>query len=171
MKKLLLSIGFLFILKLNFADVVIENKYSAAFEKAYQKHPEIPKGVLEAVAFCNTHFEHIQHASSKPESCSGIPNAYGVMGLTLDGENYFSNNLILVSKLSNYSVEEIISDPEKNILAYADAFSSVKKKLKINSNEPESIIPVLELLSELPQKTEGQLCIEYTTLWISPVFK
>ncbi|MES2394941.1 MAG: N-acetylmuramoyl-L-alanine amidase [Bacteroidota bacterium] len=163
MKKSLLVIAFAFLLSTcycfgqsNYADIVVLNNYTQSFNKAYQNHPEIPKGILEAVAFCNTHFEHIQHASLQSESCSGIPNTYGVMGLTLDGQDYFRNNLVFVSNLSGYKTTEIISDPEKNILAYADAYGAVKKSLNMTSNTIADQILVLANLSELPQETKGQ---------------
>jgi N-acetyl-anhydromuramyl-L-alanine amidase AmpD len=165
MKKLLLCAISFFIIANASADEPVLNNYSAAFNKAYSLHPEIPGGMLEAVAFCNTHFEHITHASSAPESCTGMPNAYGVMGLTLHGQNYFENNLVLVSQLSHYTIEEIIADPEKNILAYADAFAAVQKLFNINSNSAERNIPVLTYLSELPRSTEGQIFALSTQLY------
>lgn len=156
MRKLLLCLTILSISKISQADEKIVNNYSASFDKAYLQHPGIPKGMLEAVAFCTTRFAHITHASAQPESCIGVPNAYGVMGLTLDGQGYFKNNLLLVSKLSHYSVKEIMDDPEKNILAYADAFAAVQKTLHIKDNSIESNLAVLEYLSELPKSTDGQ---------------
>src|ERR1035437_404345 len=156
MKKLLLLTVFAFAFQISKANETVVNNYTASFNKAYQLHPEIPKGILEAVSFYNTLFNHIQHASAQSESCMGIPNAYGVMGLTLDGQNYFSNNLVTVSKLSGVSVEDIINDPEKNILAYADAYVAVKNLLYITTNDIASQAPILVYLSELPQKTIGQ---------------
>ena len=139
------------------SDQIIVNNYSDLFNKAYKSHPEIPLGVLEAVAFSNTHFTHIEHASLQSESCTGLPNVYGVMGLTLDGQNYFANNLVYISKLSGYTINEIINDPEKNILAYADAFIAVKKSLNIKSSNIQDQIPILINLSELPHQTDGQV--------------
>lgn len=139
-----------------FAEGIIINPYSTSFQKAYSLHPDIPRGMLEAVAFCNTHFVHIQHANSTPESCAGIPNVYGVMGLTLDGQGYFNNNLELVAQLSGTDVESIINDPETNILAYAKAFSLVKQLLHIHSMDIPANMPVLNYLSELPNATAGQ---------------
>jgi N-acetyl-anhydromuramyl-L-alanine amidase AmpD len=165
MKKLLLFFTSVFVMNSASADETVVNNYSSSFNKAYAQHPEIPKGILEAVAFCNTHFTHITHASAQSESCIGVPNAYGVMGLTLQGQNYFENNLMLVSQLSHYSIEEIISDPEKNILAYADAFAAVKKMLNIHDNSIESNITILTYLSELPKSTEGQLFALSTQLY------
>ena len=157
MKKLLLFSAFLFSTTLVLADKPIVNQYAKSFDKAYALHPEIARGMLEAVAFCQTRFTHITHPSAESGSCTGIPNAYGVMGLTLDGQNYFSNNLVTVSGLSNISKEDIINDPEKNILAYADAFVKVKQILGINSNKAEQQLTILVYLSELPHETPGQI--------------
>ncbi len=165
MKKKLLLLVLAFACNRISANDIIPNNYSASFNKAYQLHPEIPKGILEAVSFYNTQFNHIEHTSSQSESCIGIPNAYGVMGLTLDGQNYFANNLITVSTLSGISVNEIITDPEKNILAYADAYAATKNLLNITANDIESQIPILIYLSELPQKTVGQNFASQTQLY------
>ena len=102
MKKSLLFIAFAIVLspwysfgQSNQPGEIVVNNYSKSFDKAYVNHPEIPKGILESVSFCNTHFNHIMHTSVQSESCTGIPNTYGVMGLTLEGQNYFVNNLKL----------------------------------------------------------------------------
>lgn len=137
-------------------DETVVNNYTQVFNNAYLNNPEIPKGILEAVSFTNTHFSHIQHASTAPESCIGMPNAYGLMGLTLDGQNYFHNNLVKVSHLSGLSVNDIINDPQKHVLAYAAAYTSIKHSLNITSNAIADQLPVLTALSELPNDNEGQ---------------
>jgi hypothetical protein len=92
MVKFLLS--FLAILLLNLPtfsqqSIYPKNNYQADFDAAYQQYPAIPKGVLEAVAFTTSRFQHLDNQT---ESCVGLPAAYGVMGLTLDGKGYFRNN-------------------------------------------------------------------------------
>jgi len=158
MKKIT-TIIFLFLvhfLSAKHTDPIVVNPYEAHFAKAYSLYPEIPKGTLEAVAFCNTHFNHITHAAGEQESCSGVPKAYGVMGLTLDGKNYFSDNLKKVATLSGYSIDDIINSPEVNILAYAKAFNILFKQ-KTNYKYTEvNITTVLNSLSELPYGTAGQ---------------
>lgn len=134
------------------------NKFQPFFESAYQAHTSIPKGVLEAVAFTNSHFNHITHAPGDPESCVGMPKYYGVMGLVADGKNYFRANLPLVSQLSGYSAEDIIFSPEKNILAYARAYEQAQKSLLPDARIKDHI-PVLVFLSELPDT--GVLGINY----------
>lgn len=131
-------------------EIPVKNNFTASFTKAYQQHPQIPLGILEAVSYGNTRFYHLQHNASSPESCTGIPKAYGVMGLTLDGKNYFRNNLLLVESLSGISREDIISDPEANILAYAKAYAAMMRTFGIKSQDPSDHLPVLVALSELP---------------------
>jgi hypothetical protein len=131
-----------------FQNVEVINPYASYFEEAYQQYPEIPRGVLEAVAFTNTHFNHITHQSGEEGSCVGMPQAYGVMGLILDGKNYFRNNLETVSINSGYSVNEIISDPEKNILAYAKVYAQTIFDPAVNPMT--AIENSLTILSELP---------------------
>lgn len=150
-------------------DVLPENKFASYFEKAYQLHPGIPKGVLEAVAFTNTRFQHLTHTATDAKSCIGIPEAYGVMGLTLDGKNYFSDNLVYVANLSGYSVDEVKNNPEKNILAYAKAFellmNSMADSRVIESNDVENIGWVLSSLSELPHQNAGQSFAFYSHIY------
>ncbi|MGB3948376.1 MAG: N-acetylmuramoyl-L-alanine amidase [Bacteroidia bacterium] len=138
------------------ADIAVTNSYANVFSMAYQQYPQIPRGVLEAVSFTNTHFTHLQHASTASESCVGIPNAYGLMALTLDGQHYFKNNLIMVSQLSGYGVNDIINNPQSNVLAYAAAYQIIKQKLNITSMDIAQQLPILVELSELPNETEGQ---------------
>lgn len=157
MKKLLLFPTLILSHFMSNAIEVIENPFAKSFEKAYSVHPEISRGMLEAVAFCNTRFTHITHRAIESESCAGIPNAYGVMGLTLDGKNYFNNNLITVSELSLISTNEVINVPEKNILAFADAYAKVKIMLNISSNKAADQLTILNYLSELPRETTGQI--------------
>ncbi|MBI4929822.1 MAG: N-acetylmuramoyl-L-alanine amidase [Bacteroidetes bacterium] len=134
-----------------------EQEYASYFQEAYQQYPNIPTGVLEAVAYTNSRMHHISHNAGDSENCMGMPNAYGVMGLVLDGKNYFSNNLVLISNLSGITTDAIINDPEQNILAYASALdavmnSSTNKKV----NSIENISGALAILSELPHKDVSQ---------------
>ncbi|MDP2386479.1 MAG: N-acetylmuramoyl-L-alanine amidase [Bacteroidota bacterium] len=146
MKKLVL-LAFLFLSLLNKAADYVPNNYQKNFETAYSLYPSVPKGILEAVAFSQSRFTNIQPA---PEgSCTGLPQAYGVMGLIEDGKNYFRNNLVTISKLSGFTVEEIKGNPEKNILAYAKAYSALQLQMVIGS-EPKDQVQVLIALSELP---------------------
>ena len=101
----LLSVSCLFAKAEEPTNALPENPFAAFFEKAYTQHPGLPRGVLEAVAYTNSHFHHITHNTNDPQSCMGLPEYFGVMGLVADGKNYFRNNLTLVSELSGYTAE------------------------------------------------------------------
>lgn len=158
MKKLLLIITTIFSLHTfanPIAEHLINNPYDASFRKAYSLNPSIPIGVLESVAFTQSRFAHLGGSTQEP-SCIGYPTTYGVMGLIENGQNYFRNNLVNVSQLSGYSVDDIKTDVEKSILAYAKAFSVLQNQLSITGNDLKSYMPIFIALSELPLSNDIQ---------------
>lgn len=146
----------LFTVRFSASEPEVVNQYRNQFEAAYAAYPDVPKGILEAVAFSNTRFNHIIHDAQTAESCMELPKTYGVMGLTLDGKNYFRENLRAVSKLSGIDEESIISDPAINIMAYAKAYSALMDLMKVTDKNPEKHVPVLVALSELPMGDDIQ---------------
>ena len=146
----------------------VPNPYIPFFENAYIQFPTVPRGVLEAVAFTSTHFNHLTHTADEAGSCIGMPKAYGVMGLILDGKQYFNNNLEKISILSGYSVQQILEDPEINILAYAKAYANLDnefKKNKKNARLINRIASVLISMSELPTESQTQKFAMNTQLY------
>ena len=151
MKKLLLLIATVITLQTqakSISELLVPNVYEVSFRKAYSLNPSVPKGVLESIAFSQSRFYHLN--DNQPPSCIGYPKAYGVMGLTENGQGYFRNNLIYISQLSGYSVTDIKSDPEKNILAYAKAFSILQNQQSISGNNLADYKSIFVALSELP---------------------
>ncbi len=126
----------------------ILNSYQTEMNTAYQLYPNVPKGILEGWSFTTTHFSHLNDATQ--ESCAGLPKVYSVMGLTEDGQGYFRNNLINISNLSGYSVENIKEDPQTSILAFAAAYETLLNDFNISSTNPKDHIEVLEALAEIP---------------------
>lgn len=123
----------------------VNNPYQSYFDEAYRAFPGIPEGVLEAIAFTNTRFHHLE---AKP-SCQELPEYYGVMGLVEDGKGYFQNSLQKVAQLSGYSEADIKRDPRTNIIAYAAAYHSLQQSKNV-SRSAEGQRPVLAELSEIP---------------------
>jgi len=122
--------------------------YAPYFEKAYQAYPVIPKGVLEAIAYAETDF-HYKTPNEDAEYAS-----YGLMGLVQDGKEVFKENLLLVSDLSGYTLDEIKSDPEIHIMAFATAYVALKNQFQVTSNRIEDHITILKELSNLPTSKE-----------------
>ena len=146
----------------------VPNPYVTFFENAYIQFPTVPRGVLEAVAFTSTHFNHLTHTADEAGSCIGMPKAYGVMGLILDGKQYFNNNLEKISILSGYSVQQILDDPEINILAYAKAYANLDNEFKKNKKKARLInrmASVLISMSELPTESRTQKFAMNTQLY------
>ena len=131
-------------------DILPTNSYTNHFNEAYQLHPDIPKGLLEAIAWHQTHFRHLD-ASEQP-SCIGLPRVVGVMGLTEDGHGYFLPTLARVAKHSPYTASQIRDDARLNILAYASVLD-----ILIQSGESwKGIAQEILALSELPTGNEVQ---------------
>ncbi len=122
--------------------------YKNDFEAAYQACPDIPKGLLEAISFTNTHCNHLTDANYFNDGPDAMPRTYGLMGLVKDGKGYFRENLHFVSELSGISEEEILESPEKNVLAYAKAFERLAKENK--ATDIKGYLSVIQQLSELP---------------------
>ncbi|WP_400190204.1 N-acetylmuramoyl-L-alanine amidase [Hymenobacter sp. B81] len=130
-----------------------ETPYAAEFAAAYRQHPEVPRGVLEAVAYTQTHMRHI--GADEQLSCTGMPLPSGVMGLFADGRNYFRENLRLVASLSGMSEERIKLDPAANIMAYAAAYARLAKERDLTGADLPQHLPVLLALSELPLEKDA----------------
>jgi hypothetical protein len=130
-------------------DTPTNNNYTKAFKKAYTLFPLVPQGVLEAVAYTQTRFQHLKD-NTEP-SCIGYPRAYSIMGLIKDGKGYFRSNLHRVAELSGFTEEDIIANPETSIMAYAAAFQKliVEKGMLYNDNLLYCK-PIFVELSELP---------------------
>ncbi len=149
MKRLFVFFALLLLLPLfELAQNAELQKYKSAFETAYEACPDIPRGLLEAISFTNTHCNHLTDDNYFNDGPDAMPRAYGLMGLVKDGKNYFRENLHIVSELSGISEAEILGSPEKNVLAYAMAFDRLAKEGK--AIEIKGYLSVVQQLSELP---------------------
>jgi N-acetyl-anhydromuramyl-L-alanine amidase AmpD len=122
--------------------------YKPAFDAAYKACPDIPRGLLEAISFTNTHCNHLTDDNYFHDGPDAMPRTYGLMGLVKDGKGYFRENLHLVSELSGISEQDIQQTPEKHMLAYAKAFDRLARESK--ASEIKGYLSVIQQLSELP---------------------
>lgn len=152
MKKFI-TLFLIFVVLFSQAQKLPTNIYESEFDAAYQQYPNVPRGVLEAVSHTMTRFQHL---SNTTESCTGIPKTYGVMGLTLDGKDYFNNNLLYVSQVSGISTNDILNNPQQNILAFAAAYNHQLTLLSPFKHQEQNIAHILTQLSELPNDNVKQ---------------
>ena len=155
MKRIATIFVLLIMSVLVFSQNANNQEYKPAFDAAYQACPDVPRGLLEAISFTNTHCNHLTDDNYFHDGPDAMPRAYGLMGLVKDGKGYFRENLHLVSELSGVSEEEILQNPEKNVLAYAKAFERLAKKSK--ANEIKGCLSVIQQLSELPLREEKDI--------------
>lgn len=130
-----------------FASTLDAITFKENFEEAYETYPIIPRGLLEGVAYAQTRIVHI---AGNHQGCIGLPQVSGVMGLTENGQGYFNDNLLYIARLSGYSVHEIKSDPRKNILAYAKAYSILASRVSAGLDDFHKHDQLLKTLSEIP---------------------
>lgn len=118
------------------------------FSYAYEAHPHLPAGILETVAWTRTRNTHLE--PDVQESCSGLPKAFGIMGLFENGKDYFIENASLIEELSGISIQEQKTSPQKQVLAYASAFNSIFSNYITTSSEEYAIYYTLDALTEIP---------------------
>ncbi|MEM9935597.1 MAG: CUB domain-containing protein [Bacteroidota bacterium] len=157
MRKLLVLCSVLLLSLASLAQV--GDEFSAFFQEAYESYPNIPEGVLEAVAYTQTRMQHI-----RPDevSCQGLPTYYSVMGLVEDGKGYFQNSLQRVAALSSFTAEQIKADPRISILAYAESYQNILAQKRSNQIVARSVSthePVIAELTEIPD--DGSVLNEY----------
>lgn len=137
----------LFSITLFFIGFTISLHAQSIFSGAYNAAPAVLPGLLEAVAWTNTHMVHLDGNS---QSCSGIPQPFGIMGLHDNGLGYFKENAQFVQQLSGITIADQHSSPEAQIMAYALAYQEMADSLNINTTDILSIKEVLYTLSEIP---------------------
>lgn len=121
-----------------------------SFSNAYQNKAFLTPGILEAISWTKTRMTVLDQ---NLESCSGLPKAYGIMGLHEDGKNYFKENGKLVAAISGISITQQQADPSSSIEAYALAYNvlmSQRVPSPSQAMDPVHIRKVLLQLSEIP---------------------
>ena len=111
--------------RLDFPFLVERYQYlKPSFSEAYKAFPSIPKGMLEAVAWANTHMRNTDPTQINP-SCLGIPAVYGVMGIS--------------SPIADNS-------PRENILAFASSLVKINQKTKAENQDINYWFSALSLM-------------------------
>ena len=126
--------------------LAFQSSAQVSFQAVYANHPGIPQGILEAVAWTNT---RMQHLNNQTASCSGYPQAYGIMGLHDDGLGYFIKNGEKVALLSGVSITQQKNDPQMQVEAYATALENYLGAMNSKFYGDEIAIALMQL-SEIP---------------------
>lgn len=122
------------------------------FAQAYKRYPSIPAGTLEALAYVQSRWLHMQPAHDHQEEAHHrMPAAWGVMGL-YHGQG-FADQVSEGARLLGVSAEQVRNDPLTNILAAAALLDAQIRRdhplagnpraLKGQALTPEAIRPAL----------------------------
>ena len=126
------------------------NVYTEEFDLAYETYADVPRGLLEAIAYNRSNVRNL--SNSEMESCTGLPKTYGLFGLVEDGQGYFSNTLELVADRADVDIVNLKTESGTQIEAYAKVLSSYLD----DETTSEEIAQALRHLSELPHETPAQ---------------
>jgi hypothetical protein len=55
----------------------------------------------------------------------GLPTYFEPMGIVEDGKNYFKNTADIIAELSGYPKEDILKNPNINMVSYAIALENL----------------------------------------------
>jgi len=122
----------------------------------YDSNPLVPKGIIEAVAYSNTRFTILTEQTMA--SCTGMPKAYGILGLFDEHVTYFRPNGRIIADLSGISIEEQKLYPQRQVEAYALAFQSIMSELgALTSEDYAAVFQTLCQLSEIPDSGKVNL--------------
>ncbi len=92
--------------------------YPILFKAAYAKYPRIPAGTLEALAYAQTRWHHVQPTEKEQKmEHAHMPQGWGVMGL-YEGDG-FSRQVSEGAALLGTTVEQVKRNPGVNIMAAA----------------------------------------------------
>ena len=133
-------------------DPLLESRYqtySNEFEAAYRQYPDIPQGILEAVAWTNTRMVNRQPETSQA-SCLGIPQVSGVMGLMVDGAGWYRENGNFVAQTARVSPAAMRADVGVQVMAYAQALDEAATALATDRKNPATWLHAVGMLSEIP---------------------
>ena len=93
-------------------------RYASYFADAYAIYPRIPRGTLEAIAYTQSRWQHLEHDTLDADARhQDMPRAWGLMGL-YHGEG-FADQVSDAAALLKLSPHEVMSDPALNVLAAA----------------------------------------------------
>ncbi|MCW8128611.1 N-acetylmuramoyl-L-alanine amidase [Microbulbifer halophilus] len=92
--------------------------YRRHFADAYAAYPSIPAGTLEAIAYVQSRWVHLDpDGNSAMQGHQHMPKAYGIMGLYAGGGA--ADQISRASAITGMKVQRIKRNPRSNILAAA----------------------------------------------------
>lgn len=123
-------------------------QYTAWFDEAEATYPQLPKGLLKAVGFTASRWEHLQPADADVGH-HHMPGAIGVMGF-YDGTGGFRDTLTEAAEALGATTEAVATDARTNIMAGAALLSRYMDEAGLDEQPLEAWVGALQRFSGLP---------------------
>jgi N-acetyl-anhydromuramyl-L-alanine amidase AmpD len=152
MKKFIITLILTFNIALSQTPQEIKNYFKLASEEF-----NVPAELLEAIAFVNTRWTHIEPEKFAPP-CNGQPPVYGIMGLRDD--EWFGHSLKEGAKLINLPVEIVKRDAYQNIRAGAALISKMASEVGFKRDKIQRIEDYKDIVAKfsgIPQPEIAQI--------------
>jgi N-acetyl-anhydromuramyl-L-alanine amidase AmpD len=159
MKKFIITLVLTFNIALSQTPQEIKNYFKLASEEF-----NVPAELLEAIAFVNTRWTHIEPEKFAPP-CNGQPLVYGIMGLRDD--EWFGHSLKEGAKLINLPVEIVKRDAYQNIRAGAALISKMALEVGFKRDKIQRI----EDYKDIVAKFSGIPQLEIAQIFAYDVYK
>ncbi len=123
------------------------NSYQALFNDVYARHPDVPRGLLEAIAWRESRFMPLSPTES---ACSDMPQGWGLFAWMENGQGYFRENLRLIAEKTNLPLSELKNSPTLQIEALARAYKAYYQDKRLPHKDPQTMKNFLIAVSYLP---------------------
>ena len=123
------------------------NPYQNLFANTYVQHPQVPRGLLEAIAWRESRFMPLL---PQEPSCIGIPQGWGLFGWIEDGKGYFRENLHLIAEKTHLLLKDLKTNPALQIEALALAYEAYCQAKHLSPKDLFSVKNFLIAVSYLP---------------------
>ncbi len=132
-----------------FSAVSAQKNYEVLFKNAYKSYPNIPPNSVEALSYVQTRITNVKPALDMDHHHG--PERFGLFALVENGENYFKNTLIEVSKKTKTDVQKLKQDEQLQINAVAKLMSEWCAINNVTSLE--EMAPFFKSFIEIPSST------------------
>lgn len=138
-----------------------DNPYHSAFQAAYARHPQVPRGALEAIAYTQSRFFPVE-----PDPQAQMPQPWGLFGWIENGRGHFRENLRLIVSLSGIPADTLKASPARQIEAMAQAYQKRMAARRLSPADRRGQAAVFVDLSYIPLQDTTALRAELQGLYL-----
>ena len=124
----------------------LHNRLPGYFEAAYTRYPNLPRPILEAMAYSASRMHNVQPHTETDQHAK--PARYGLFALVENGQGYFRNSLPEICAAYGVQPAAFKTDEGVQVMAVAHYLSGLIEKFRVKNIS--GMMPVLQAFSEIP---------------------